>query len=306
MWYHDRKSPCMARYIRHQNNYFGRKLSAYKCKNIKLLPAHWPSCTATKIPFIYSFSGNCAASVPISTFMCLWSIYIFPGSVPHISCRRIGRSIVGTYKSPTDTWMWKLVLWSVAAQFLYWEYLFPISVLVLCSTAALQQQSLASVINFVSDYSTTSAPLLIIKAIIDIIHPSPCFFMRSFDNSRLCFSCYFYHASPQKAYVSLDHTIFTARIGRLLINGSTTSILYILKIKISHSTMSLSMVRFLELKIKAKSDQPMISFLRYIDERLSTKSIEKYVVKLSNFRWLCMPSVAKLPNVRPHNSKGAE
>ncbi len=29
----------------------------------------------------------------------------------HISCRRIGRSIVGIYKSLTDTWMWKLGLW---------------------------------------------------------------------------------------------------------------------------------------------------------------------------------------------------
>ncbi len=38
-------------------------------------------CTAKAIPFIYSFSGNCAASAPISTFMCLWSIYILPGLV---------------------------------------------------------------------------------------------------------------------------------------------------------------------------------------------------------------------------------
>ena len=37
--------------------------------------------TATAIPFIYYFSGNSAASAPISTFMCLWAIHIFPGSV---------------------------------------------------------------------------------------------------------------------------------------------------------------------------------------------------------------------------------
>ncbi len=37
------------------------------------------SCTATKIPFMYSFSGN--SQFPISTFMFLWAIYKFPGSV---------------------------------------------------------------------------------------------------------------------------------------------------------------------------------------------------------------------------------
>jgi hypothetical protein len=37
--------------------------------------------TATKILFMYSFSGNSVASAPISTFMCLWRIYKVPGSV---------------------------------------------------------------------------------------------------------------------------------------------------------------------------------------------------------------------------------
>ncbi len=59
------------------------------------------SCTATKIPFMHSFSGICVASVLISTFMCLWAIYIFPGSV-HIF-PAAGRSIVGIYKSFTES-----------------------------------------------------------------------------------------------------------------------------------------------------------------------------------------------------------
>jgi hypothetical protein len=87
--------------------------------------------TATKIAFMYSFSGNCAASVQISTFMCLWAIYIFLGSVHIFPKSRKGRSIVGINKLLTDTWMWKLGLWP--RNFFFGNICFEFSVLVLCS-----------------------------------------------------------------------------------------------------------------------------------------------------------------------------
>ena len=90
---------------------------------------HWPQKmareqsslhhTATKIPFIYYQKRNCRASVKMSTFMCLWAIYIFPGLVHIFSCHRIGRPIMGIYKLSKDTWMWKLGLEIFFSNFRY-------------------------------------------------------------------------------------------------------------------------------------------------------------------------------------------
>ncbi len=67
---------------------------------------------------MYSFSGNCAASVPDSQFphSCASVSDLYLNSKDrsmHIFCSRIGRSIVGIYAyfSLTDTWVWKLGLW---------------------------------------------------------------------------------------------------------------------------------------------------------------------------------------------------
>ncbi len=65
--------------------------------------------TITKIWNEYSQERNCEASVPISTFMCLWAIYILPQSVCLFCCRKICGPILGICKSLTDTcgnWGW--------------------------------------------------------------------------------------------------------------------------------------------------------------------------------------------------------
>jgi hypothetical protein len=61
--------------------------------------------TIPKILNIYSQKRNCAATVPISTFICLSAIYKFPRSVCQFCCRKICGPILGIYtcKSLTNT-----------------------------------------------------------------------------------------------------------------------------------------------------------------------------------------------------------
>ncbi len=101
--------------------------------------------TATAMPFIYSSSGNCAVSAPISTFMCLWAIYIFPGSVP----------IFPPAEQADPSWEYiyfahrhmHVEIGTEAPIFLFWEYLFQIfGILSLqCSTEWFSHTNLSSI-----------------------------------------------------------------------------------------------------------------------------------------------------------------
>ncbi len=66
--------------------------------------------TAKAIPFIDSFSGNSAASGPIFTFMCLWAIYVFPGSVhifpPAEKADPSWEYIIGSQTHECGNWDW--------------------------------------------------------------------------------------------------------------------------------------------------------------------------------------------------------
>ncbi len=80
------------------------------CGIDKLFDNDYPITTHCNGNSLYVFLfWELRGSAPISTFMCLWAIYIVSIG-PHISSSRKGRPIVGIYNSLTDTWMWKLGL----------------------------------------------------------------------------------------------------------------------------------------------------------------------------------------------------
>ncbi len=103
---------------------------------------------------MYSFSGNCAASVPSSTFMCLQAIYIFSGSV-HIFP-----------ESLMDTGMWKLGLWP--RNFFPGNVCFEFSVLVLCSVGVPHPPSVSSLVCYTYEsYNTKYVSANVSKTTLD-------------------------------------------------------------------------------------------------------------------------------------------
>jgi hypothetical protein len=70
-----------------------------------MVPLSTSHCTEphSKIQNKYSQKRNCTTTVPNSTFVCLWAIYIFPRSICLFSCRKyVDRSREYINRSQTD------------------------------------------------------------------------------------------------------------------------------------------------------------------------------------------------------------
>jgi len=101
--------PCQAKTNQNKPNQYSEAHPSSILHEVTTRMVHCEG-TRPKIRNKYSQERNCAAAIPIPTFMFLWEIYIFHWSVCLFCCRKIGGPNVGTYRSLKDTWMWTLGL----------------------------------------------------------------------------------------------------------------------------------------------------------------------------------------------------
>ncbi len=93
----------------------------------EIFPLH---CNKNNPIYVFRFCELRHFSPNFNIHVSVGNLYI-PRIGPHISCSRMGRSIVGIYNSLTDKWMWKLALWPRNS--FSGNICFNFSVLVLCS-----------------------------------------------------------------------------------------------------------------------------------------------------------------------------